>query len=346
MSDWHGPGSLYARWQSLSRLHSFVAFMMVAFCPLALLSKRPLHLVIILLICSRIFYLMGRYFSQSAGFAMVGAIGEDDVASTLRRLPSTWKVERNVQLEGNGDVDFLVTSPENSIFLIDAKAHAGTVFFDGTRLSRRLRGRQKPFEKDFLSKVKQQAVQIRTERKLPYVNTILVFTRAEVQIPESEIGHVKVISLKELLSYLQSSTKEMKPKVVVKNHLRLIAAKEKASGDNIRKLSESEQIKMLAKSAGVVPLDRSYSIRLHDCWSCSSRIFVLDWPHHKKWDKRMPPHPVPCTLQLRFSQVTGDEHWANTCFLCGQTQGDFYVFEEKSPFRWFSTKKELLKTSS
>ncbi len=343
MNDWQGPGTLSARWHSLSRLYSFVAFIMVAFCPLAMLSKRPLELVLVLLIGARILYLTGRYFSQSASVAMVGAIGEDDVAATLRELPQAWKVERNVLLEGGGDVDFLLTSPENDIFLIDAKAHTGTVFFDGAKLCRRVAGRQKPFEKDFLSKVKQQAVRIRTARKLPYVTTILVFTRAEVQVPSSGIGHVRVLALKQLLSYLQSTKSTIKQKVAGRNHLRLIAADEPLF--DIKKLSEAEQIKSLVRSAGVVPLDRSYSIRLHDCWSCSARIFVLDWPHHKKWDKRMPPQPVPCTLKLRISHVTGEEHWANTCFLCGQTQGDFYVFEEKSPFRWFSTKKELLKTS-
>lgn len=343
MNDWQGPATLSARWHSLSRLYSFVAFMMVAFCPLALLSRRPLELVIVLLIGARILYLTGKHFSQSAAAAMVGAIGEDDVAATLSKLPQSWKIERNVLLEGGVDVDFLLTSPENDIFLIDAKAHTGTVLFDGVRLFRRVAGRQKPFEKDFLSKVKQQAVLIRTARKLPYVTTILVFTRADVQIPSAEIGHVRVLALKQLLSYLQSTKSAVKPKLVVRNHLRLIAA-EKPPFD-IRRLSEAEQIKSLAKSAGVVPLDRSYSIRLHDCWSCSNRIFVLDWPHHKKWDKRLPPQPVPSTLKLRISHVTGDQHWANTCFICGQTQGDFYVFEEESPFRWFSTKKELLKNS-
>ena len=341
MRDWHGPGTLFIRWNSLSRLHSFVAFMMVAFCPLALVSKRPLECVIVLLLCARVFFLIGKHFSESARSAMVGAIGEDDVASVLRQLPESWKVERNIPLEDCGDVDFLLTSPDNNIFLIDAKAHSGAVFFDGSRLSRRVKGRNVPFERDFLSKVKQQAVQIRTERRLPYVNTILVFTRAELQLATSDIGHVKVLSLKQLLGHLQSTAPSAKQKSVVKNHLRLIAVEGKRKES--KELSEEEQLRSLAKIAGVAPFEQSYSIRLHECWSCTNRIFVFDWPGHKKWDTRMPPQPVPATVQLRYSQVTGEEHWANTCFVCGQTQGDYYVFEETSPYRWFSAEKELSK---
>ncbi len=220
MGDGRGPGTLFARWQSLSRIYSLIGFMMVAFCPLALVSKRPLEIVLVLLISSRVFYLIGRHYSESAGMAMIGAIGEDDVAAVLQKLPSTWKVERNIPIDSGGDIDFLVTSPENTIFLLDAKAHCGTVVVDGARLSRRVGGKRIPFEKDFLSKVKQQAVQIRTERKLPFVNPILVFTRAELQIPSMDMTLVKVLTLKDLLPHLLSSTKACRPKVVVRSHLK------------------------------------------------------------------------------------------------------------------------------
>lgn len=342
MGDWHGPGTLFARRHSRSRIYSLFAFMMVAFCPLALVSKRPLEIVLVLLIASRVFYLIARHSSESAGMAMIGAMGEDDVAALLQELPSTWKVERNIPVESGGDIDFLVTSPENKIFLLDAKAHCGTVVVDGARLTRRIGGKRVPFEKDFLSKVKQQAVQIRTKRNLPFVNPILVFTRAELETSCLDTALVKVLTIKDLLPYLLSSTKASRPKIVVRSHLKLVA--EKKIPANIKSLSQTAQIKMLAKEAGIVPLDRTYSIRLHDCWSCKSRIFVLDWPHHKKWDSRMPPDPVPKTIQVKHSQVTGEEHWANTCFLCGQIQGDSYVFDGSSPFQWFSTRKELLKT--
>ncbi len=343
MGEWRGPGTLFARWHALSRIYSLVAFMMIAWCPLALVSTRPLESVIVLLICSRILFLIGKHFSESASVAMIGAIGEEDVAAVLQKLPSTWKIERNIPIESGGDIDFLVTSPENTIFVLDAKAHSGTVVYDGIRLSRRLKGKRVPFERDILSKVKQQAVQIRTERKLPFVNPILVFTRAELQLSSLDTALVKVLTLKDLLPHLLSSTKVVRPKVVVRSHLQLVANKKVPQ--QIKSFSQTTQIKMLAKEAGIVPLERSYSIRLHDCWNCNNRIFVLDWPHHKKWDPRMPPGPVPKTLQLRHSQVTGEEHWANTCFLCGQIQGDYYVFEDSSPFQWFSPRKYLLKTS-
>lgn len=343
MGDWRGPGTLFARWHALSRIYSLIAFMMVAWCPLALASKRPLEAVLVLLIGSRVFYLIGKHFSESARLAMIGAIGEDDVAAVLQKLPSAWKVERNIPLESGGDIDFLVTSPENTIFVIDAKAHSGTVVYDGKRLSRRVKGKSVPFEKDILSKVKRQAVQIRTERKLPFVNPVLVFTRADLQLSSLDTALVKVLTVTDLLSHLLSSTKGGSPKVVVvRSHLQLVSNKKLP--EKITSISQTSQIKMLAKEAGIVPLERSYSIRLHDCWNCNSRIFVLNWPHHKKWDPRMPPGPVPKTIQLKHSQVTGEDHWANTCFRCGQIQGDFYVFEDSSQFQWFSPKRELLKT--
>ncbi|MBA3994138.1 MAG: hypothetical protein C0469_11475, partial [Cyanobacteria bacterium DS2.3.42] len=337
MGEWRGPGTLFVRWQSLSRIYSLVAFMMVAWCPLALISIRPLECVLVLLICARVFYQIGKHFSESASLAMIGAIGEDDVAAVLQKLPSAWKVERNIPVESGGDIDFLVTSPENTIFVLDAKAHSGTVVYDGVRLSRKVKGKRVPFEKDILSKVKQQAVQIRTERKLPFVNPVLVFTRAELQLSSMDTALVKVLTTKDLLSHLLSSTKAGKPKIVVRSHLQLVA--DKKVPKKVKSFSQADQIKMLAKQSGIVPLERSYSIRLHDCWNCHNRIFVLDWPNHKKWDPLMPPLPVPKTIQLRHSQVTGEEHWANTCFLCGQIQGDYYIFEDSSPFQWFSPRK-------
>ncbi len=342
MGDWRGPGTLFVRWHSLSRIYALIAFLMVAWCPLALVSRRPLESVLILLICSRVFYIIGKHFSESARRAMIGAIGEDDVAATLQKLPEGWKVERNIPVDSGGDIDFLVTSPENAIYLLEVKAHSGAVVFDGVRLSRRVKGKYVPFERDILSKVKQQAVQIRTERKLPFVNPVLVFTRAELQLSSLDTALVKVLTLKELLHHLQSSTKVVKPRMLVRSHLKLVA--EKKAPVKIKTLSQSEQIKVLAKEAGIVPLERNYSIRLHDCWSCNERIFVLDWPCHKKWDPRTPPGPVPKTIQLKHSHVTGENHWANTCFLCGQTQGDSFIFGDSSTFQWFSTKKELLKT--
>lgn len=208
MGDWRGPGTLFARRHSLARIYSLIAFMMVAFCPLAFASKRPVEFVLVLLIASRVFYLIGRYFSDSARVAMIGAIGEEDVAAVLQKLPSSWKVERNIPVESGGDIDFLVTSPENTIFLLDAKAHSGIVVSDGVRLSRRVGGKRIPFEKDFLSKVKQQAVQIRTERKLPFVNPVLVFTRAELQTSSSDTALVKVLTIKELLPHLLMSAQK------------------------------------------------------------------------------------------------------------------------------------------
>ncbi len=343
MGDWHGPGTLFARWHSISRIYMLVAFLMVAFCPLALISRRPSESVLVLLIASRIFYLIGKHFSNSARLAMIGAIGEDDVAAVLQGLPPNWKVERNIAIESGGDIDFLVTAPDQTIYLLDAKAHTGTVSFDGVRLVRRVGERNVPFEKDFLSKVKQQAVQIRAERKLPFVHTMVVFTRAKVETQPQVIPLVRVVALKDLLPCLLTAQKDHRPKIIVRPHLRLVAARMLPSSQNT--LSQSAQLKHLAKEAGIVPLDRSYSIRLHDCWNCKNRIFVLDWPSHKKWDRRMPPDPVPNTIQLRHSQVTGAEHWANTCFLCGQVQGDSYIFANDSPYRWYSSQKQLLKTS-
>lgn len=250
MNDWQGPGTLFARRQFLARLHFFVSFLLAACSPLALASRRPFETALFLLILSRAFYLIGRYFSQSAGIAVVGAVGEDDVAAVLATLPAGWKFERNIQIIG-GDIDFLVTSPEMKTFLLDAKAHSGTVFYDGVRLLRKVKGKQVPFEKDILSQIKRQAVLVRTERKLSFVHAVIVFTRADVQVSATDIAFVKVVSARDLLPSLMEDYRPKGSNVALRTNLRDIAEHR-----NLAKSAPSSLLKETIFEADYVASDR------------------------------------------------------------------------------------------
>ncbi|XGV94869.1 MAG: hypothetical protein ACAF41_19270 [Leptolyngbya sp. BL-A-14] len=61
-----------------------------------------------------------------------------------------------------------------------------------------------PFEKDFLSQAKQQAIAMKEQKGLRFVTPIVVFAAAKVEISVNSIAHVYVLGKETLLSQLRS----------------------------------------------------------------------------------------------------------------------------------------------
>jgi hypothetical protein len=116
-------------------------------------------------------------------------------------LPVGWLVEASVRVPGFGDIDSFVTSPNKNYYAIEVKSHQGEVLFDGKSLRR---GSGKYFEKDFLTQVTRTAAELKNMRRLPFVNALLVFTRAKLSLSERLIRQVRVLSSEELVSFLIS----------------------------------------------------------------------------------------------------------------------------------------------
>lgn len=369
MKTFRGPGELYSRHKNTANLQLIASFSCLALVPLAFFLPHPLVWIVLILIASRLLYRMHKNHSGSAERAKSGAQGEDQVAIVLNNLPFGWRVERNILIHRKGDVDFLVTSPVGKVFLIDAKAHYGRVESSNGQLYRRIKGKRVEFEKDFASQVRMQVSQICIDRSLSHVEPLLVFTKAKLNINEGDVFGVKVMQLDSLLSYLvgRNTPSPNRPVSHLKKRMTAIGSQQESKAqrnksnvlqlagyeeDNSRptlnlafevtesdciafeKLSEIERIEILAKATRCPSLSSKYLVRLHQCWCCHEKLLVFDWVGHQNYDSKMPPHPVPFTVQKQFSRSVNLEYWANICPRCEQLQGDHYVHDEPSNYKW------------
>jgi hypothetical protein len=154
----------------------------------------------------------GQYYWKRANRADQGALGEQTVALLLRDLEGDgWTIEYNIPIPKYGDADAFVHSPSGSCFVVDSKAHGGTVFFNGAKLMRRYGKEVYEFDndKDLLKAVKGQAVHLKQTKGVKYVTPILCFTKAELDIKaiDNKVQDVHVLypeSLVPLLKRLDS----------------------------------------------------------------------------------------------------------------------------------------------
>jgi len=146
--------------------------------------------------------LLGRKEWIRANQADQGAAAEEDVARMLKKLPRNWRVEYGLKDRRVGDIDIVVVAPDGRAWAIDVKSHAGTVICDGQTLQRQLRGRTMPFEADFLEKSRRQAKVAKELLKLRWVEPVLCFTRAQVDLKAGKVGGVYVVPASELLNLL------------------------------------------------------------------------------------------------------------------------------------------------
>jgi Holliday junction resolvase-like predicted endonuclease len=151
------------------------------------------------------FIVVGRSYWQGANRAAQGAKAEEDIGRDLASISQQgWQVEYGKMLNRGGDVDIICQSPRGKVFVIDVKSHRGTIIYDRSRLCRQMGRRVYPFEKDFLQQVKRQAVQVKEADNYRYVTPILVFSRANINIPGGQVGNVYVVARQDLRSLLLS----------------------------------------------------------------------------------------------------------------------------------------------
>ncbi|MEO0394906.1 MAG: nuclease-related domain-containing protein [Cyanobacteria bacterium P01_A01_bin.137] len=143
---------------------------------------------------------------KGANRADQGAKGEEDVANELRGLAASgWQIEYGQRLgKGLGDIDIICSSPSCKTYAIDVKSHRCSVVTDGKKLYRRMGKQQYPFEKDFLSQVMKQALQVKKKKGAKFVTPIVVFSNARVAIPSNKVKHVYVVEKSRLAALLQS----------------------------------------------------------------------------------------------------------------------------------------------
>jgi hypothetical protein len=126
----------------------------------------------------------GVYLWKRANYADQGAQGEEAIGLQVSELEREgWTIEYGMQL-GNrlGDADIVCLSPQKKAYVIDVKSHRGTITTDGKQLYRRMGKATYSFEKDFLSQVKQQALQVKKQKGLRFVTPIVAFSEARVSI--------------------------------------------------------------------------------------------------------------------------------------------------------------------
>ena len=147
----------------------------------------------------------GLYLWKRANHADQGAKGEEDIAAMLTPLNSEgWQVEYGIRDRRLGDIDIFLVSPSKHAYTIDVKSHKGQVRSQDGKLYRQYGQKSYPFEKDFLSQAKQQAIAMKEQKGLRFVTSIVVFSAASVDISANPIAHVYVLGKESLLSQLRS----------------------------------------------------------------------------------------------------------------------------------------------
>lgn len=157
-----------------------------------------------------------------------GAEAEEKVDGLLKKLPNDYAVFNDVE-SPYGNIDHVVINTNNAIFLLETKAHGGTVSYNESSL---LVNGKVP-EKDFISQTLKNTFWLRDYLKEQtgvelYVKPIIVFTNAFVKV-HKPIKGVSVINKKYLLDSIlkpidfktTSDTLKMTP------HLALLRLKKK-----------------------------------------------------------------------------------------------------------------------
>ncbi len=144
--------------------------------------------------------------------AAQGALGEERVGLILESLKSKgWVVLHDLQVPPIGNIDHLIIGLAG-VFVVETKSHRGRITAQGTQLLRN----GKPLEKDFIQQAKAQSMALnqmlqRQLRQNWYVQPIICFTQAFVQIPGNRIENVWVLPLKWLLPTLERQPPRLTP---------------------------------------------------------------------------------------------------------------------------------------
>jgi hypothetical protein len=78
-----------------------------------------------------------------------------------------------------------------------------------------------------------------------------------------------------------------------------------------------------------LPAGYKYRYAPRSCWKCAKDILIFKWCNSMlEGEIEKPPEPVPHTIQIRHTAMSGEDYWANTCPYCNSVQGDFYISNE------------------
>lgn len=154
---------------------------------------------------------------RSALKADKGALAEEKVGRLLAPLKRQgWHIRPNVKLPSRrSDVDVFLISPQGKAFAIEVKGHSGRgeIVFHGKELKIRQGSTLKSFpeNKDFLRQATSSARAIKEAQGLRWVEAIIVFTDAKVNINtvDNRVQNVYVVegsALMELLKKLAHSS--------------------------------------------------------------------------------------------------------------------------------------------
>ena len=147
----------------------------------------------------------GVYLWKRANHADQGAKGEEDIATLLSPLTNEgWQIEYGIRDRRCGDIDIFLLSPKKRAYTIDVKSHKGQVRSQDGKLYRQYGQTSYPFEKDFLSQAKQQAIAMKDKKGFRFVTAIVVFSAANVEISAKPISNVYVFGKENFLSQLRS----------------------------------------------------------------------------------------------------------------------------------------------
>ncbi len=150
-------------------------------------------------------YFQAQNLWGKANRADQGAAGEEAIATVLAPLQSEgWQMEFGVRDRSVGDVDVFLLSPQGRAYTIDVKSHRGEVRSDGKQLYRQYGRSQYPFEKDFLSQAKRQAVAMKKLKQLSFVTPVVAFSQAKVEVEQNPIVGVYVVGKQNLVRCLRS----------------------------------------------------------------------------------------------------------------------------------------------
>jgi hypothetical protein len=133
--------------------------------------------------------------------AIRGARAEEKIGEMLAELPEGYFVLHDIG-SPYGNIDHIVISRSNGVFLIETKSHGGKITVEGDTL---LVNSKLP-EKDFIAQALNNSFWLKKEISdligpTPWITPILVFTNAFV-VPSKPIKNVRIINKKHLISAL------------------------------------------------------------------------------------------------------------------------------------------------
>ncbi len=257
-----------------------------------------------------------------------GLAAEEQVFQWLELLPCDWSVERRIEVD-NADIDLLVTTPQGVTVAIEIKSHEGEIRLLDNKL---IRKGNYDLDGDFISILKKRASKLALRRGLPSIACVIVFTRANLRVPQASVDGVFVRDLMELIPLLHKIDTQTRKFNAIRSinqnqELVEVVAEEEESYEPVLNCNpEPVSLEILMKDIGF-NVSHDYRAKLHQCFRCKEWIVVFTWSEHEMWSEAMPPKPIPRSIKYRYSKSLQRKYWVNTCQKCGATQGDSFVHQ-------------------